>query len=288
VEIEGGVNGMMSGMDELKVVESGIIPVYEDGESRPLVNAREMHKFLESETRFNDWIARRIRQYSFIEGEDFYSILSKTPDGGRPAQEYLLTIDMAKELAMVENNEKGRQVRRYFIECERRLKAGSWGMSARETERLRQRAKRLEIMDRNARSRQAQILKFVIKFFRDILSDVSMQTIASEITALVTGKRLVELPEDEELCSAYEIGEMYDISASLVERIADDNGLKTEEYGKFVLIENPCGVRHFPTFHYNLRAAHKIREILDGAPKERAEETVKAGKPLFCKYLELQ
>ncbi|MFD2837902.1 antA/AntB antirepressor family protein [Azotobacter vinelandii] len=58
------------------------------------------------QTRFNDWIGRRIEQYGFIEGEDFYSVLSKSA-GGRPSQDYHLTLDMAKELAMVENNEKG-------------------------------------------------------------------------------------------------------------------------------------------------------------------------------------
>ena len=99
-----------------------LIPVFAgslQGQSVQLVDARLLHSFLEVVTRFNDWITRRIEEYEFIDGQDFYSILSKT--SGRPSQEYHLTLDMAKELAMVERNEKGRQARRYFIECERKL-----------------------------------------------------------------------------------------------------------------------------------------------------------------------
>jgi hypothetical protein len=81
-------------------------------------------------------------------------------------------------------------------------------------------------MEFNSRSRQARILKSVAEFFREILSDTSMRLIASEVTLLLTGKRLVAVPEDEKLHSASEIGEMCGISASLVEQIADTHGLK--------------------------------------------------------------
>ena len=86
------------------------------------VDARELHAFLEVGTAFKDWIARRIADYGFEQDKDFCSFLSGST-GGRPSKEYALTIDMAKELGMVENNERGRTVRRYFIECERRAQA---------------------------------------------------------------------------------------------------------------------------------------------------------------------
>jgi len=87
------------------------------------VDARELHEFLEVKTRFNDWIQRKIQQYGFIEGKDFYSNLSKTlPQGGRPTMEYELSISMAKELCMLENTDKGKQARLYFIKCEEEWK----------------------------------------------------------------------------------------------------------------------------------------------------------------------
>ncbi len=85
------------------------------------VNARELHTFLEVATAFKDWFARRIADYGFEDGKDFCSFLSES-SGGRPSKEYAVSLDMAKELAMVERNEKGKQARQYFIECERQAK----------------------------------------------------------------------------------------------------------------------------------------------------------------------
>lgn len=87
------------------------------------VNARELHVFLDSGQEFANWIKSRIADFGFIDGQDFLTILSKTPKGGRPSREYYISLDMAKELSMVERNDKGRQARRYFIECEKQAKA---------------------------------------------------------------------------------------------------------------------------------------------------------------------
>lgn len=85
------------------------------------VNARELHRFLESKQDFSNWIKKRIEKYGFIENQDFevFNNSIENPKGGRPTIEYALSIDMAKELSMVENNERGRQARKYFIECEK-------------------------------------------------------------------------------------------------------------------------------------------------------------------------
>ena len=85
------------------------------------VNARELHAFLGVGKDFSTWMNDRIQQYGFVENQDFviFSQNCEKPKGGRPAKEFALTLDMAKELAMVENNDKGREARQYFIECER-------------------------------------------------------------------------------------------------------------------------------------------------------------------------
>jgi anti-repressor protein len=72
------------------------------------VNARDLHHGLEVSTAFKDWIVRRIADYGFQEEKDFCSFLSES-SGGRPAKEYALTIDMAKELSMVERNDAGKR-----------------------------------------------------------------------------------------------------------------------------------------------------------------------------------
>jgi len=91
-------------------------------EGKKTVNARELHSFLESKQNFADWVKNRIEKYGFLEGDDFIINLGKTHEGGRPAKDYYISVDMAKELSMVENNQKGQIARRYFIECEKKLK----------------------------------------------------------------------------------------------------------------------------------------------------------------------
>ncbi|ENY2651877.1 antA/AntB antirepressor family protein [Salmonella enterica] len=103
-----------------------LIPVFKgaiNNESVLLCNARDLHKFLGVGKVFAAWITSRIAEYEFVENQDYISFFQKgkKPQGGRPTKDYHLTLDTAKELAMVERNDKGRQVRRYFIECEKRL-----------------------------------------------------------------------------------------------------------------------------------------------------------------------
>jgi anti-repressor protein len=85
------------------------------------INARELHAFLEVKSEFRHWIKNRIDDFGFAEEQDFVTSV-KNYRGGE-SKDYHVTLDMAKELAMVERNEKGKQARQYFIECERRVKA---------------------------------------------------------------------------------------------------------------------------------------------------------------------
>lgn len=106
---------------------SALIPVVSQvigGQSVQTVDARTLHSFLEVDTRFNDWVNRRIDEYGFAQDVDFISILNS--EYSPPRKDYALTLDMAKELAMVERTPKGKQARQYFIECEKRLRSGGY------------------------------------------------------------------------------------------------------------------------------------------------------------------
>lgn len=108
-------------MNNMKVFQDGLIRVYQNDRQEQVVNARELHEKLESKRDFSNWITDRIQKYDFIENIDFTTILLKST-GGRPRTEYALTLDTAKEIAMVENNEQGRKIRRYFIEVEKKAR----------------------------------------------------------------------------------------------------------------------------------------------------------------------
>jgi anti-repressor protein len=93
-------------------------------DGRQAVSARELHQFLDSKQEFANWIKNRIDKYGFVEGQDFCSFDNsiKRETGATIRKEYAISIDMAKELCMIENNERGKQARRYFIACEKKAR----------------------------------------------------------------------------------------------------------------------------------------------------------------------
>lgn len=97
-----------------------LIKVTQNNNGEQLVSARELYEFLGSKQDFTTWIKNRIEKYDFVENVDY--TLHKKMEGKTWKHDYVIKLDMAKELSMVENNVKGKQARRYFIECEKQLK----------------------------------------------------------------------------------------------------------------------------------------------------------------------
>lgn len=108
-------------------MEKELIKIITNEDGQKLVSARELHEGLKVKSKFNDWITKRITKYGFEENQDFILVTQKkvTNNPKNPYTEqkdYVITVDMAKELCMVENNELGRKFRKYFIEAEKKLK----------------------------------------------------------------------------------------------------------------------------------------------------------------------
>jgi len=106
-------------------IEKVNITIIEHKELKKAVSARELYEFLEIQTAFTHWIERMI-DYGFEENID-YIIYAKNDINsdnrrGRPSVDYLMTVEMAKEISMLQRSEKGKEARKYFIECERKLK----------------------------------------------------------------------------------------------------------------------------------------------------------------------
>ena len=103
---------------------SHLIPVQRNAEGEATVNARDLHEFLEVGKDFSTWIQDRIVKFEFVENQDF-TIFPENGENssergrGRPSKDYHLTLDMAKELAMVERTPRGKEARQYFIVCEK-------------------------------------------------------------------------------------------------------------------------------------------------------------------------
>ena len=104
---------------------------------KQLVSARELYEFLGLSKRFSSWFETysKNEDYGFIENEDFTSVLSSTVVNNgaeRQLQDYAITIDMAKELSMLSKTEKGKQARKYFIQCEKALKENTQTLNTSE------------------------------------------------------------------------------------------------------------------------------------------------------------
>lgn len=106
---------------ELRIIEKELVPVYETDTGEKVVYGSELHKCVGSKQEYSHWIKNRLKECDSIVDEDFTIILSEST-GGRPKNEYIIKLDTAKEMAMLERNEKGKQVRRYFIQIEKKYK----------------------------------------------------------------------------------------------------------------------------------------------------------------------
>ena len=118
------------------VQTDNLVPVIEheiDGELQPCVDARTLHGWLKNGDRFATWIKSRIKTNGFEENIDYVLIsanseIKKGRGGNRRSVDYFLTLDMAKELSMVESNNQGKMARRYFINCEKTLRQTAFGL----------------------------------------------------------------------------------------------------------------------------------------------------------------
>ncbi len=134
-----------------------VTPGHLNGQPTQLVDARLLHGFLDVRRDFSNWIKSRITEFDFELGTDFMvfdspkSANQNGRGGDRRSIDYFLTIDMAKELAMVERTPRGRQARRYFIECERQLRR----LHEAGTSTVKARAVSLRRAERQAINRQA-------------------------------------------------------------------------------------------------------------------------------------
>ena len=200
-------------------------------------------------TKFADWIKNRINEYDFVENQDFISFSEnlEKPTGGRPSQEYFITLDMAKELAMVERTEKGKQARQYFIECEKKLKSQIAPQPAQpigETE--------------------DKLRTIILALDHSSISPVAKETAIITSAETLTGVSIGYRPQIEQTTySAKEIGDVLGISANRVGRIANAHGLKTKEYGLYYLNKSQHSDKQVEHFRYFEKAIDKFKSILE-------------------------
>ncbi len=110
-------------MEQLRMIENELVPVYMTSSGEKVVYGTELHKVLEVKTPYRIWIGRRFDDIEASENEDFQAVQICTPSG-QDRKEHIIKLDTAKEMAMLEHSAKGKQVRRYFIQIEKKYRSG--------------------------------------------------------------------------------------------------------------------------------------------------------------------
>ena len=165
-----------------------VIPINTENPEHITVSARDLHAFLEVKDHFKDWFPRMC-EYGFEEGKDFRGFFRES-SGGRPARDAELTIDMAKEICMLQRNEKGKIARRYFVELEK-----AWN----SPEKVMARA--LQIANNQVKQLQAKIeADAPAVFFAESITGADTNILVRDLAKLLAqngaeigGNRLFEL-----------------------------------------------------------------------------------------------
>ncbi len=190
------------------------------------VDARELHKALEVGRDFTTWIKGRISEYSFIENEDFevFTNLGENPIGGRPTKEFAVKMDMAKELAMVEKTEKGRIVRRYFIETEKEYRKLVKVLTSSEYDAFYLRfLKLLEKAEDKVKTKRklAEMLGISVKAYY-LLKNSPHKAKVSGILIMKTERKLMEITGEDLKKDKISPDKMLNLMTDIV-RIKDEN-----------------------------------------------------------------
>lgn len=165
-----------------------LIPLQETPEGVQAVMGRDLYQFLEVQSRYTTWIARLIEKYGFLAGQDFIPKMEEST-GGRPSENHILTMDMAKEISMVQNNAKGRQARQYFIECERRAKEATPAIPQTYAEALRaaaDHAERAALAERQAQEahKQLEVARPKVEYHDQFIAEsdlIQFRTLANQL-----------------------------------------------------------------------------------------------------------
>lgn len=211
------------------------------------VSARELHEKLEVTERFSSWFDRMLK-YGFEENVDFTSVKSFTVVNNgaqKPIDEYYISIDMAKEICMIQRSDKGRMFRQYFIECERRLI---------ETDKKAMPQTYIEAVE--------NLLNELKK--NQALEEQGKLLLEQKQAAEKETERIYQCNKNfhNNLYTASQIAKKLGITANMVGRIANEHGLKQDPiYGKLGKIQLNNG-QWVNQFYYNDDALTVIEAVI--------------------------
>ena len=214
-------------------------------DGKKTVSARELHEKLGVTERFNSWFGRMLK-FGFEENKDYLGCKEFNTLAKQELQNYYISLDMAKEICMIQRSEIGRTFRQYFIECEKELKN-----IVTKVEYITKRSKE-EIDLERARFIYEVGQESPIETYKEICSAISVN--------LVAGQNLLPMPKiKNQIFTASQIAEELHISKNRVGAIANKNNLKQEEFGEWIW-DRAANGKQVKNFVYNSKGFEKIKE----------------------------
>lgn len=223
--------------------------------------ARKLYEFLDlAKGQFSRWAKTNILENPFAENRVDYEGFDINVEGNKTV-DYKLTASFAKKLAMGCQNERGEQARQYFIKVEDMMKEEKKKPAKLAPNRAIQ-EQLAEAKVRNARSRQASMW---LKIAQNIDIKEYKQICASYASGVLNGtENIIPLPEcTERYYTATEVGEMCGVTKNKIGRIANDNNMKSDEYGKWYHDKSQYCSKEVDTFKYNEKAIKKFKELMN-------------------------
>lgn len=237
-------------MNNLSVIKNeGLIKVEVNEKQEQILSARDLHEFLEVGSRYNDWFNRMIG-YGFVENEDFISITQKKVTAQGNETEYIdhvIKLDMAKEIAMIQRNEKGKQARKYFLQIEKDWNSPEKVMAralivANKT--IEKKSREIEEKDKVIQLQQPKVL------FADAVSASNNSILVGELAKLIK-QNGVDIGQNRLFAWMRENG-------YLIKRKGEDYNTPTQKSVDLGVIETKEGTRVHPDGHTSITKTPKI------------------------------
>ncbi|HBF2623228.1 TPA: phage antirepressor KilAC domain-containing protein [Clostridioides difficile] len=233
-------------MNNLSVIENeGLIKVEVNENQEPIVNARELHEFLEVNSNYTTWF-KRMCEYGFTINEDFIPILEEST-GGRPSENHVIKLDMAKEIAMIQRNEKGKQARKYFLQIEKDWNSPEKVMAralivANKT--IEKKSREIEEKDKVIQLQQPKVL------FAD--------SVASSDNSILVGELAKLLRQNGIDTGQNRLFDWLRNNGYLIKRKGEDYNTPTQKSVDLGVIETKEGTRVHPDGHTSITKTPKI------------------------------
>ena len=243
-------------MENLMLIENGLIKVYKTNKDEYVVDGRELWKGLESKQDFSTWVKKRLSDCDVLENEDYFRFHKKMEANNATMIEYIIKLDTAKEMAMLEHNEIGKQYRRYMINIEKKYQNG-------DTAKVESNQAKDDLASAKLKNAKARIANICLKIAEQVSVPEYKQIMYSKATEVLFDEKVLPLPHCErKTYSAEDIGKVLGISANKVGRLANANNLKTAEYGKMVWDKSQHSNKQVETWRYYDSVISKMQEFL--------------------------